>query len=422
MIYIPDRNAPLAWRKKLILSLLSALGVIVVAACCTAGSRQSPSSLHSAPASGGGSNRLEHWKIEVGSDPAHGGGQRFSGSYAPGKILMVPAGAILKVGAVPANAPGTFADELPRNEWLAAGGELNQPLALTALASAGGDWRQECRAPRSPGLYKLVWQNGSESAAPLTLNVLVLTAADFQLSHGRTLVKVNGKLIGYYSDPAQATVKRVRESAAQYEPPRYFATLSPEALKLKFGENFELGQLVAFKDYYNNEGKKIYTTERHTDLLPPRLDLIEKLVKLRERLRSKGVKVTRFWITSGFRTPEYNRGIGGASYSRHCYGDAVDLCIDEDGDHHMDDLNGDGRIDRKDGIVIANAARELELEGAVAPGGIGVYEWDGEESVRSHVHIDCRGYISRWGQDGIGKNKKTFIWWPKAEFQDEDGE
>jgi hypothetical protein len=58
----------------------------------------------------------------------------------------------------------------------------------------------------------------------------------------------------------------------------------------------------------------------------------------------------------------------------------------------------------------------------VVPGGIGVYVWDGEDSVRSNVHIDCRGFISRWGQDGAGRYKKSFTWWPKGEFTDEDGE
>ena len=164
----------------------------------------------------------------------------------------------------------------------------------------------------------------------------------------------------------------------------------------------------------------MYTTERHTDWVPIRPELIEKLTKLRERLRAKGVQMTHFWITSGFRTPEYNHAIGGAAYSRHCYGDAADLVIDEGNNKRMDDLNGDGRIDRQDGLVIANACRELELEGAVVPGGIGVYEWDSDDSVRSHVHIDCRGYISRWGQIGSGRGKKMFTWWPKAEFQEEE--
>jgi hypothetical protein len=215
-------------------------------------------------------------------------------------------------------------------------------------------------------------------------------------------------------------VRRVRENVQQYQIPQYFALLTPKTIDLQLGPDFTLGQLVAFKDYHGPDGHKVYTTERHTNVFPPRPELIDKLVKLRFLLRAQGVKVTRFWLTSAFRTPEYNRSIGGAAYSRHCFGDAVDLVIDEDNDKRMDDLNGDGKVDRKDGIVIGNACRELELEGAVVPGGIGVYEWDADDSVRCHVHIDCRGYISRWGQIGAGKYKKSFTWWPKAEFQEEE--
>jgi hypothetical protein len=249
---------------------------------------------------------------------------------------------------------------------------------------------------------------------------LPLTKAQTHKQGNRMLLKVNGKSIGYYLDPLESSVRRVRENAHLYRPPVWFATLTPETIKLQLGEGLDLGQFVAFKDYHGADGKKVYTTERHTDLLALRPELIDKLIKLRQRLREKGVKLTRFWITSGFRTPDYNRSIGGAAYSRHCYGDAADLCIDEDNDKRMDDLNGDGKLDRKDGIVIGNACRELEAEGAVVSGGIGVYEWDSDDSVRSHVHIDCRGYVSRWGQNGAGRYKKSFVWWPRAEFQEED--
>ena len=186
-------------------------------------------------------------------------------------------------------------------------------------------------------------------------------------------MRVNGKSIGAYSNPLSSSVKRVREHANLYVPPKLFALLTSETAKLRLGPDFELGELIAFKDFVGADGHKVYTTERHTDVLPLRQDLIEKLIKLRERLRQKGVAVTRFAVTSGFRTPDYNRQIKGAQFSRHCYGDAVDIYIDENNDHHMDDLNGDGKLDRKDGLIIANACRELELEGAVVPGGIGVY-------------------------------------------------
>jgi len=376
------------------------------------------------------------WRIEVNSN----GPQRFGGQFAPGRLLFVPAGADFHVSPVPSAARGMFVAASSSGIWDHEGGELNPPTQ-----TAGG-WRQSCRAPAAPGLYRLSWLPTSRAlpghatavaAAPQSalgaepspgslrgnnpqLDVLVLTHAEFQQQNGRTAVKVNGKPIGAYLEPSQSSVRRVRENSGLYQPPHFFAILTPETIPLGLGPDFDLGQLVAFKDYHTSDGHKVYTTERHTNVLALRPELIDKLAKLRERLRAKGIKVTRFWLTSAFRTPEYNHSIGGAAYSRHCYGDAVDLVIDEDGDKRMDDLNGDGRIDRKDGILIGNACRELELEGAVVPGGIGVYEWDSDDSVRCHVHIDCRGYISRWGQVGMGKHKKTFTWWPQAEFQEEE--
>ena len=59
-----------------------------------------------------------------------------------------------------------------------------------------------------------------------------------------------------------------------------------------------------------------------------------------------GLPVTTFRIMSGYRTPYYNRSIGNETrYSRHLYGDAADIYVDEDGDGVMDDLDGDGRAD-----------------------------------------------------------------------------
>ena len=55
-------------------------------------------------------------------------------------------------------------------------------------------------------------------------------------------------------------------------------------------------------------------------------------------------------IMSGFRTPEYNaQGVGRrggrARDSRHQFGDAADIYVDNDGNGMMEDLDGDGRID-----------------------------------------------------------------------------
>jgi len=348
---------------------------------------------------------LKQWKIESKwSD--------LNRRMAPGQVLFVPAGVDFSILAEPMGAKGMFVERSGAASWDHEGGELNP------AREGNGYWAQDAKAPQQPGLYQLVWKDLNDNTMTLhSLQVLVMGRAEASTRGDRTTVKVDGKSIGQYLDPTKSPVKRVRENAHLYHPPQYFTSIQNGLDQLKLGPDFELGNLIAFKDYYGNDGKKVYTTQRHTDVLPARADLIDKLVRLRQRLRDKGVKVTRFWVTSGFRTPDYNKSIGGAAYSRHCFGDAVDICIDEDGDKHMDDLNGDGKLDRKDGIIIGDACRELELEGAVVPGGIGVYEWSGEESVRSHVHIDCRGYVSRWGTAG----RRSFVWWPKGEFSEEEG-
>jgi len=402
MLYPSRTPPPKSYRKSIVISLAIIAMIIIAVAAAPRGH----GTMIALPAPGSKPMELSAFKIDVPLDAQQNSGQRFSGRFAPGQVFFVPAGATFRISGEPA-LEGSFADI--SGNWNREGGELDS---------------MHCRAPRQPGLYHLVWQ--SPLAPPgcdekFGLNVLVLTQAESAVHGEKTMLKVNGKSIGGYHDPLQAPVRRVREHAQLYRVPQFFAALTPETTGLKLGPDFELGDLVAFRDYHGPDGKKVFTTLRPTDVLALRPELIDKLIKLRQRLREKGVKVTRFWITSGFRTPDYNHSIGGASFSRHCYGDAVDLCIDEDNDKHMDDLNGDGRIDRKDGIIIGNACRELEAEGAVVPGGIGVYEWDGDDSVRCHVHIDCRGYVSRWGQIGSGKNKKSFVWWPKAEFQEDEG-
>lgn len=373
-----------------LLLALALLGTVAFMACRRQTTRAA------SPLAEGPHQALRGWRIALhDADPAGQAGG-FAGSYRPGEVLFLPPGARFTCRAEPNGVEGGF--EAP-GAWSAQGG-----------VCPGGT---EGRAPERPGLYRLVW-HGAAPPDGASLDVLVLGRATLKPQGERTHVNVRGKDLGAYLDPAKSSVERVVEHAARYRPPEYFAALDRQTLDLPVGESLKLGQLVAFMDRRDAEGHKVYTTVRHTDVLPPSRALCEKLSRLYERLRSKGVKLTRFWITSGFRTPDYNRSIGGAAYSRHCYGDAVDLVIDEDGDKRMDDLNGDKKIDRQDGLVIGRACQELEREGLVVPGGIGVYEWDSDDSVRSHVHVDCRGYPVRWGQISRGSKRIGFDWWSES--------
>jgi uncharacterized protein YcbK (DUF882 family) len=104
-------------------------------------------------------------------------------------------------------------------------------------------------------------------------------------------------------------------------------------------------------------------------------------------------------VMSGFRTPQYNRrglGRGRAEASRHQYGDAADVFVDNDRNGRMDDLNRDGRVDTRDARVLLQAVERVEAEYPALTGGAGVYA-----ATRAHgpfTHIDARGTRARWGR------------------------
>ena len=130
-----------------------------------------------------------------------------------------------------------------------------------------------------------------------------------------------------------------------------------------------------------------------------REDLIDKLELVISDLQAHGTKVERMAVMSGFRTPQYNaRGVGRggrAKDSRHQFGDAADVFVDNDGDGRMDDLNHDGRIDARDAQVVIDAAERVEQAHPDLVGGAGRYR-----ATRSHgpfAHIDARGNRARWG-------------------------
>ena len=76
-------------------------------------------------------------------------------------------------------------------------------------------------------------------------------------------------------------------------------------------------------------------------------------------------------IISGYRTPEYNKSIGGASKSQHMFGKAADIKI-----------NG---VTSKE---IKTVILKLIDDGKISQGGVGSYP--------GFVHYDVRGVKARW--------------------------
>jgi uncharacterized protein YcbK (DUF882 family) len=125
-------------------------------------------------------------------------------------------------------------------------------------------------------------------------------------------------------------------------------------------------------------------------------NLIDKLELIITDLELRGHRVDHLQVMSGFRTPQYNaRGVrpgGRASDSRHQYGDAADVFVDNDRNGRMDDLNRDGRIDIRDTRLLLQAVERVERKFPDLVGGAGLYRAHG-----GFVHVDVRGSRARWG-------------------------
>jgi uncharacterized protein YcbK (DUF882 family) len=194
--------------------------------------------------------------------------------------------------------------------------------------------------------------------------------------------RIGGYRIGYW--PAE----RGRSVAASYDNPAGFIEVTAENMDTPVSEHFRL------RDFLTHDQERVWPK-----YLVLREDLVDKLELVIAQLQAEGHPVRHMAVMSGFRTPQYN-ATGGetggrASLSRHMYGDAADVFVDDDGDGRMDDLNGDGRVDYRDAQVILDAVERVERTHPDLAGGVGVYR-----ATASHgpfAHVDVRGTRARWG-------------------------
>ena len=202
--------------------------------------------------------------------------------------------------------------------------------------------------------------------------------------------KQNGRIGLYYIGNWPSARKTAK---ATYTPPSGFIEVTQETQNTYLSEHFRLHDFLPH-DQAGVWPKYIVVNMKLVD----KLELV--LIDLQQHgIPSKGVRVL-----SGFRTPQYNRNggdpTGRASLSRHMYGDAADIFIDNDGNGNMDDLNHDGRVNIEDARVILAAVNRVEAAHPSLIGGCGVYA--GTSAHGPFTHIDTRGYPARW--IGTGDN------------------
>jgi len=243
----------------------------------------------------------------------------------------------------------------------ASGGEL--------VALGKGHWR--FRAPDTPGLYPIRIRPAEH--APMTLNVLTKVPIEAQANGS-----LNGYRIGEYPE-------RPLHDNPIYLPPQGKIEVTPDMLDIAISPHFTLGQFLC-KQQPDHWPKYLVLRE----------PLIAKLEVILAEVNARGIRTDTFAILSGHRTPWYNNAIGNSLFSRHVWGGAADIFIDNSGDGRMDDLNGDGKVDVGDARILIDIIEELYRNGPLEdrPGGLGLY------GPRPHrgpfVHVDARGHQARW--------------------------
>jgi len=238
-------------------------------------------------------------------------------------------------------------------------------------------------APSEPGIYQIAVELGKARRAVERLSLVTLVPFS----------QKRGSKIGLYYLGNWPYEGGEKPRSPAYANPPGFVEVTRENQSERVSEHFKLADFL---------------TKDQRDVWPKYLvidpKLIDKLELVIQELEAQGHPVRHVQIMSGFRTPYYNHAGGNtggrANLSRHMYGDAADVFVDNDRNGSMDDLDGDGRVDVRDAEVVARAAERVEAAHPALVGGVGIYK-----ACCGHgpfTHVDVRGYRARWRGEGSG--------------------
>ncbi len=188
---------------------------------------------------------------------------------------------------------------------------------------------------------------------------------------------LNGYHIGSYPEESY-------KGNSNYKKPEGLIEVTEENMDLFITPHFQLKQFLCKQQ---SEWPKYL-------LLNPKL--LVKLEFLISELHKEKVNVKSLFIMSGYRTPYYNKQIGNVKNSRHVYGDAADIYVDENNDGVIDDLNEDNKHTMSDAEVLHKIVSRYDNDPDYEHlmGGLGKYN---KNSAHTYfIHVDTRGYKARW--------------------------
>ncbi len=271
---------------------------------------------------------------------------------------------------------------------------------LAAYRGASGKVRVVVHArgePIAPGVPAATTEDGTPSSAierlALRIGNALLPVADLSVLTLTPLSARRNGHIGLYFVGSWPTERGAVAARGNYAPPRGLLQVTPQ------NQDTPLSDHLRLRDFLTHDQVDIWPKYVVVD---PRI--VDKDELVLAELAKRGIAARGLHILSGFRTPQYNAAggdpTGRAGLSRHMYGDANDVWIDNTGGGQMDDLNHDGRRDVRDAQVICDAVDRVEQEHPELVGGCGVYPGNGAHG--PFTHIDARGYRARWVGSGDG--------------------
>ena len=262
----------------------------------------------------------------------------------------------------------------------------NTPVTIKVPDALPGDYSLFLQAGelRHEGTGHWTWLTPGEAGlhrahllradgALVTLNMFVMRP----LSDVRDEA-LNGYRIGSYP-------MHLNDDNAIYATPKGLIEVTRDLVDVRVSPHFTLGQFLC-KQQPDHWPKYL--------VLQPAL--VEKLELILEEVNNQGIRARTFHVMSGYRTPWYNRSIGNVAFSRHVWGAAADIFIDNVGDGRMDDLTGSGTVGLADALLLHRIVDErfATPSSMRMAGGLGLY------GPRPHrgpfIHVDVRGVSARW--------------------------
>jgi hypothetical protein len=257
------------------------------------------------------------------------------------------------------------------------------PGAAGAQAVIEGEARPDFSAPEKSGIYEF----------GIALNEAVRAIEDISIVTLVPRAQKRAGRIGSYQLGSWPWESGGKPRSERYAPPEGFIEVTRQ------NQNFDVSEHFKLRDFLTKDQPNVWPKYL---LLDPQL--IDKLELTIQQLERQGVRVDHVHVMSGFRTPRYNHSggnvAGRANLSRHMYGDAADVYVDNNRDGQPDDITGDRRVTVKDAERFAQAAELVERRYRSLVGGIGVYT-----ACCGHgpfTHVDVRGFRARWRGTGNG--------------------